>query len=232
MLEPLKKLGRTMRRDHTTAVSIGACAAVPVVAGVLGLALGGLLPWLVAGVIFSGVLAASFVVCDEVRMRRTKDVDLGYREQDGIYYFQHLQGPARNVAIIMNTQRLLVNMMHKYRNQAVVPREALEKFEPYLLDAQDAALKVKAVVPETPIELPKFEFIRKYFNAGFQTQQTVASITLPHAPAPWDIERMEREEKQRQQAMVDAEIAALRDGATRDVAVRTLRLKPKSGVSQ
>jgi hypothetical protein len=234
MMEPLHKFARMMRRDHLNAVAVGACAFWVGLAGVIGFAAGTPLLWAAAGLIFSGVLAASFVVCDELKMRRTKNIDLGFRVQDGIGYFQHLTGPARKVAIIMNTQRLVENMTKKYRNLAAVPRKELDWLQPFFLDAQEAARDVKAVVPETPIELPKFEFTRKTFDkaAGTKGEQVVASISLPHTLAPWEIARREREEQQRQRETLAAEIAAMTEGTARKMTVRALRFKPKSGLSQ
>jgi hypothetical protein len=233
-MEPLRKFGRMLRRDHMNAVAVCACAFWVGLAGVIGVIAGVPLLWATAGLMFSGVLAASFVACDEIKMRRTKDIDLGFRVQDGIGYFQHLTGPARKVAIIVNTQRLVENMTKKYRNLAALPRKELDWLQPFFLDAQEAARDVKAVVPSTPIELPKFEFVRKTFNnvTGTKNEQVVASISLPYTPMPWEIERREREEQQRQRETLAAEIAAMTEGTAREVTVRALRFKPKSGLSQ
>ncbi len=248
MKEAFKKLGCMIRRDHLSKTSIVTCAMFLAGAGVAGLVTGALLPWSMAGLIFSGVLAGAFVACEERSMRRMKDADMGYWHQGGIGYFMHLQGPGRSVAVVVKTQKLLERALKKYARETAVPPEAMKRLEPYVRDAQEAGRAVKAVVPNTPIELPTFEFVRTYFNAaGGKEKEMIAAIDLPHAPPPWELEKLRREAEERQRAADELLQRKLRleteerhqrivddilQGTSGAVTVRALRLKPKSALSQ
>ena len=227
MMEKLKKFGRTLRRDYFGAVETGACGAFVAMGAAMGLATGGVLAGAIAGVAFAGVLAVAFIARAEIRMRRTRDIDVGFRvAADGIGYFTHLKGPGKKIAAIANTEKRLQELLHPYRNEQLVTAEAMQRLRPYLQDAYEAGREVRAYVPDTPIELTTFRFLRKYFNAaGSLDEQAVAEIELPHAPPPWEVERRLRE-------ILDAEIAEIHTGSARDVTVRTLRLKPKSDPSR
>ena len=234
MIEGIKKFGRMLRRDHFNMTATATAFGVfPVIATVIGLATGALLPWIAAGVVMSGVLAGSFVAAGEWKARRTKEIDLGFHRYDGIGLFAQLSGPGKKMSIVHNTQKMLDRLTRKHMKEQQLPPETLAKFAPYLKDAEEAAREVKCLVPQTPIELPKFEYLRKYFNAAGQIEkETVAFVPLPYTPAPWEVERQAREEAERRRAVIEQEIAAMGNGSARDMTVRRLRLKPKSGPSQ
>jgi hypothetical protein len=242
MLEGLKKFCRALKRDYSSRVARWTCGTAVLLGAAIGICTGAAVPGALAGILFAGVLAGSFAARDEVSMRRKNDIDLGFVQQGGfsvgsvpLMAFWHLQGPGKNISIVSNTQKLIDAVTAKYRNDAQLPAPVVAKLQPYLKDAEEAALDIKLVLPsDKPLEAPVFEFFRTVFNAAGQTErQPVASVPLPsYTPPPWEAERLAREAEVRHLADVEQMAADMLTGTDKALTMRTLRLKPKAGLSR
>src|SRR5262245_17106827 len=126
MMETLKKIGRMLRRDRFATVGVG-IAMIPIAAVTL---VGASAPtaMVAAGWVAAGIIAGAFTYAQMKREGAEKDVDMGFRKQGGIASFQHLRGPKRKVAVIVNTQKLLSRLMRKHQHAATLPADALQKF--------------------------------------------------------------------------------------------------------
>ncbi|MEZ0226036.1 MAG: hypothetical protein ACAH83_15890 [Alphaproteobacteria bacterium] len=242
MLEALKKSGRAFRRDYFTGSALMICGVVAVLT-VLSLLTGTpAVAALVAGAVLTGGTAASFAAWQERQMRKTKDIDLGYVKQGGLSIgeaplmaFWHLQGPGKNISVVNNTQKLIDAVTAKYRNDAQLPAPVVARLQPYLKDAEEAARDVKLVMPsDKPVEAPVFEFFRTVFKAaGQKEQQFIAAVPLPsYTPPPWEAVRLAREAEARRLDMIEQMAADMLKGTDKTVVLRTLRLKPKAGLSR
>lgn len=242
MLEKLKKFGRAFRRDYFSNSAQVMCGVVAVLTVLSLLAGTPAVAAVAAGAVLTGGTVASIAAWRERQMRKAKDIDLGLVKQGGfsigsvpLMAFWHLQGPGKNVSIVNNTQKLIDAVTAKYQNDAQLPAPVVAKLQPYLKDAEEAARDVKLVLPsDNPVEAPTFEFFRTVFKvAGQKERQPVAAVPLPsYTPPPWEAERLAREAEVRLLADIEQMAADMLNGTDKAVTMRTLRLKPKAGLSR